>query len=80
MFVFGHAMFMQGLAHNGLNRPPWIQAGIGVLENHLNALAHGLGIAGLEGGMGVLPIKGQAAPRGLIQAHQQTSNGAFTAT
>ena len=72
-------MFMQGLAHNGLNRPPWIQAGIGVLENHLDALAHGLGIARLEGGVRILSIKGQAAAGGFIQAHQQTCNGAFAA-
>ena len=72
-------MFMQGLAHNGLNRPPWIQAGIGVLKNHLDALAHGLGIARLEGGVRILSIKGQAAAGGFIQAHQQTCNGAFAA-
>ena len=45
LLVFDQAMFVQGLAHNGFNRPPGIQAGIGVLENHLDALAHGLGIA-----------------------------------
>ena len=73
-------MFVQGLAHNGFNRPPGIQAGVGVLKNHLDALAHGLGIARFEGGVSVLSIKGQATPGRLIQAHQKPCNSAFTAT
>ena len=71
---------MQGLAHNVFHGPPRIEAGIRVLENHLNALAHGLGIARLKSRVRILSIKGQTAACGLIQAHQQARHRAFAAT
>ena len=73
-------MLFEGFAHNGLDGPTWIQAGIRVLENHLNAFAHGLGIVRFEGRMRVFTIKREATPGGLVQAHQQTGHRTFAAT
>ena len=70
-------MLAERFADDGLDGPARVQAGVRVLEDHLDAPAHGLGIGALEGGMRVLAIKSEAAARGLVQAHQQASHRAL---
>ena len=77
--IADQAVLFERFTNDVVHRPARVQAGVGVLENHLNALAHGLGMVRLESRVGVLPVKGQAAACGLVQAHQQAGHRAFAA-
>ena len=70
-------MLLERLTNDVFHQPARVQAGVGVLEDHLDAAAHGLGISAFEGGVGVLPIKSEATARGVVQAHQQAGHGAL---
>ena len=69
------AMLGQRLAHNVLHDPAWVQRRVRVLEDHLDAPTQPQALRRLEGGMRVLPVKRQPAPRRRVQAHQQFGNG-----
>ena len=59
--------------------PARIQAGVRVLEDHLDAPAQLAALRRLERRMRILPVEGQAAARGLVQPHQQPRDRALAA-
>ncbi len=73
------AVFLERLAHDVFHDPARVQAGVGILEDHLDAPAQLAALRGLERGVGVLAVEGEAAARGLVQAHQQPGDGALAA-
>jgi len=73
------AVFAQGLGHDVLDLPARVEAGVGVLKNHLDAAAQLATLRGLEGGVRVLPVKFKATACGCVQAHQQAGHRAFAA-
>ncbi|MNV11203.1 hypothetical protein D3C71_1017590 [compost metagenome] len=77
--VGDEAMLLERLANDVFDQPAGVQAGIRVLEDHLDAAAHGLGVVALEGGVRILVVKREAAACGLVQTHQQARHGAFAA-
>ena len=76
-FVRQDAVLTQGFTNDVLHDPARVEAGIRVLEDHLDAAAQLAAFGRLESGMGVLPVELEASARGVIQAHQQARHGAF---
>ena len=79
ILVRNEAMLDQRLGNDVAHQPAWVEAGVGVLENHLDAPPHGAHVAALECRMGVLAIKVEVAARRLIQSHEQSRHRAFAA-
>ncbi|KAG1532113.1 hypothetical protein G6F50_016347 [Rhizopus delemar] len=66
------------LRNDAAHAPARIQAGIGILENHLQTLAQGAP-AGLRHARQGLPVKADIAARQPIQAHQHAGDRGFSA-
>ena len=75
------AVLAHRLGNDVAHLPARVEAGVGVLKDHLDALAQlqRALAAGLEDGVRVLPVEVEAAARGLVQAHQQARGGALAA-
>ncbi len=73
------AVLLHRLADDVFHDPARIQAGVGVLEDHLDAPAQLAPLRRLERGMRVLPVERQAAPGRLVQPHQQPGHRALAA-
>ena len=74
------AMLTQGFAHDVCHRPARIQAGIGVLKNHLHALTQSSTLVRGVCRMHVHTIDRDVSLGRAIQAHQQAGHGAFAAS
>ncbi|MCY1370951.1 hypothetical protein D9M69_580710 [compost metagenome] len=72
-------MFAQWLGNDVFHAPARVQAGVWVLENHLDAAAQLAPFGCLERRMRVLPVELEATAGGLVQAHEQSRDGAFPA-
>ena len=75
----GETVLKQRLSDHIAHRPARVEAGIGVLKNHLDAPAQSQGVAPGKRGVRVLAVKLHLAPAGLVQTHQQTRHRAFAA-
>ena len=73
-------MFGEGLTHDVENLPARIQAGIGILKNHLHAPSQRRRVGGFEGFGDGLPVKQNLACARGVQTHQQPRDSAFAAT
>ena len=71
------AVLTQGFTNDVLHDPARVQAGVRVLEDHLDAAAQLAAFRRFEGGMGVLPVELEATACGAIQADQKARHGAF---
>ena len=67
----------QGLAHDVFHDPARIQAGIGILEDHLDPAAQLEPAGRLEDTVRVQAIELKVAARGRVQPHQQARHGAL---
>ena len=74
------AMLTQGFAHDVCHRPARIQAGVGVLKNHLHTLTQGCALGRGVCRMHVHTIDRDVSLGRAIQAHQQAGHGAFAAS
>ena len=78
-FVGDDPVLLERLGHDVLHRPARVQAGVRVLEDHLDAPAQLAPLRRLERGMRIVAVEGEPAARGLVQPHQQPRHRALAA-
>ena len=74
------SMFAERFAHDVHHLPAWVQAGIGILKNHLHAPAQLAQLSGLACSVCRFSVEHHRAARGFQQAHQQTRHRALATT
>ncbi len=78
-FIRDDAVLHQRFADDVLHDPARVQAGVRILEDHLDTPAQLAAVGGLERGVGVLAVEGEAAAGRPVQAHQQLGHRALAA-